>query len=98
VSTPNEIIVDTELWMPWAFESTADEAEAVRIASSAPAARHDYVFSTDTAHAWRLAARLRGGTVGVNTAQRHPETPVVSDGGPFGLHGYSEVRSAVRTA
>ncbi|PAZ12145.1 aldehyde dehydrogenase [Streptomyces sp. SA15] len=70
-----------------------DEAEAVRIATRTPTALHDYVFSADPTHARHLATRLRSANVGVNTAQQHPETPVVPDCGPFGSHGYSEAQS-----
>lgn len=70
-----------------------DEDEAVRVAGGAPAAGHDYVFSGDTTHAWRVAARLRSGSVGINTAELHPETYVLRDGGK-----YSEVQPIVWTA
>lgn len=81
----------------------ADEDEAVRLANSTPYGLYDYVFSGDTGRAWRLAARLRSGNVGINTVQRHPETPfggfkesgVGRDGGSFGLHAYSELQSIV---
>ncbi|CAM5658178.1 Aldehyde dehydrogenase OS=Streptomyces antimycoticus OX=68175 GN=SANT12839_056450 PE=4 SV=1 [Streptomyces antimycoticus] len=60
-------------------------------------------FSADAGCALTLAARLRSGNVGINTAQRHPETPfggfkesgVGRDGGSFGLHAYSELQSLV---
>ncbi|NSC22309.1 aldehyde dehydrogenase family protein [Streptomyces albus subsp. chlorinus] len=80
-----------------------DDDEAVRIANSTPYGLYDYVFSGDTGRAWRLAGRLRSGNVGLNTVQRHPETPfggckesgVGRDGGSFGLHAYSELQSLV---
>ncbi|PHQ51107.1 aldehyde dehydrogenase [Streptomyces cinnamoneus] len=80
-----------------------DEDEAVRIANGTPYGLYDYVFSADTRRAWALAARLRSGNVGINTAQRHPETPFGGfkesgtgrDGGSFGLHAYSELQSVV---
>ncbi|KJY43765.1 aldehyde dehydrogenase [Streptomyces sp. NRRL B-1568] len=80
-----------------------DEDEAIRIANSTPYGLYDYVFSADTGRAWALAARLRSGNVGINTVQRHPETPfggfkesgVGRDGGSFGLHAYSELQSVV---
>ncbi|MFC5721765.1 aldehyde dehydrogenase family protein [Streptomyces gamaensis] len=83
-----------------------DEDEAVRIANSTPYGLHDYVFAAGAARAWALAARLRSGNVGINTAQRHPETPfggfkdsgVGRDGGSFALHAYSELQSVVWTA
>ncbi|MFD9908762.1 aldehyde dehydrogenase family protein [Streptomyces sp. NPDC059063] len=80
-----------------------DEDEAVRIANGTPYGLYDYLFSGDTARAWALAARLRSGSVGINTAQRHPETPfggfkesgIGRDGGSFGLHAYTELQSVV---
>lgn len=80
-----------------------DEDEAVRIANGTSYGLYDYVFSADAGRAWALAARLRSGNVGINTVQRHPETPfggfklsgVGRDGGSFGLHAYSELQSVV---
>lgn len=80
-----------------------DEAEALAIADSTDYGLYDYVFTDDTARAYALAARLRSGNVGINTAQRHPETPfggfkqsgVGRDGGSFGLHAYSEQQAIV---
>ncbi|NLU70907.1 aldehyde dehydrogenase family protein [Streptomyces sp. HNM0574] len=80
-----------------------DEEDAVRIANGTPYGLYDYVFGADAGHAWALASRLRSGNVGINTAQRHPETPfggfkesgVGRDGGSFGLHAYSELQSVV---
>ncbi|MEU6079210.1 aldehyde dehydrogenase family protein [Streptomyces sp. NPDC047108] len=80
-----------------------DEDEALRIANGTPYGLYDYVFSADAGRAWALAARLRSGNVGINTVQRHPETPfggfkesgVGRDGGSFGLHAYSELQSVV---
>ncbi|MGP3984302.1 aldehyde dehydrogenase family protein [Streptomyces sp. KR80] len=80
-----------------------DEDEAVRIANGTPYGLYDYVFGSDAGRAWALAARLRSGNVGINTVQRHPETPfggfkesgVGRDGGSFGLHAYSELQSVV---
>ncbi|MFG1611036.1 aldehyde dehydrogenase family protein [Actinoplanes sp. NPDC049265] len=74
-----------------------DEDEAVRIAGGAPAPGHDYVFSGDTSRAWRLAARLRSSSVGVNTAEPHPETDVLRDGGPFEARTYSTVQPIIWT-
>ncbi|WKX72080.1 aldehyde dehydrogenase [Streptomyces sp. XD-27] len=83
-----------------------DEDEAVRIANGTPYGLYDYLFTADTGRAWALAARLRSGNVGINTVQRHPETPfggfkdsgVGRDGGSFGLHAYSELQSVVWTS
>lgn len=79
------------------------EEEAVAISNGTPYGLYDYVFSGDAGRAWRLAGRLRSGNVGINTVQRHPETPfggfkhsgVGRDGGSFGLHAYSELQSVV---
>ena len=80
-----------------------DDEEAVAIANSTDFGLYDYVFSADTARAYALAARLRTGNVGINTAQRHPETPFGGfkqsgtgrDGGSYGLHAYSELQALV---
>ncbi|MDJ1134072.1 aldehyde dehydrogenase family protein [Streptomyces iconiensis] len=102
--TPDMTVAREELFGPVVvalpFE---DEDEAVRIANSTPYGLYDYVFSGDAGRAWRLASRLRSGNVGINTVQRHPETPfggfkesgVGRDGGSFGLHAYSELQSVV---
>ncbi|MEZ0065152.1 phenylacetaldehyde dehydrogenase [Streptacidiphilus sp. MAP12-20] len=80
-----------------------DDEEAIAIANSTEFGLYDYLFTGDTARAYALAARLRTGNVGINTAQRHPETPfggfkqsgVGRDGGSFGLHAYSEQQALV---
>ena len=80
-----------------------DEEQAVALANSTEFGLYDYVFSTDTARAYALAGRLRSGSVGVNTVQRHAETPfggfkqsgVNRDGGSYGLHAYSELQALV---
>ncbi len=59
----------------------------------------------DTSRAYEIAARLRAGHVGINTAQRNHEAPfggfkmsgVGRDGGDFGLEANSEVQSIVWT-
>ncbi|MFI1797792.1 aldehyde dehydrogenase family protein [Streptomyces sp. NPDC020379] len=103
-ATPDMTIAREELFGPVVvalpFE---DEDEAVRIANGTSYGLYDYVFSADTGRAWALAARLRCGNVGINTLQRHPETPfggfkesgVGRDGGSFGLDAYSELQSVV---
>ncbi|MEZ0093948.1 aldehyde dehydrogenase family protein [Streptacidiphilus sp. EB129] len=80
-----------------------DDEEAVAIANSTDFGLYDYVFTADTARGYELAARLRSGSVGLNTAQRHPETPFGGfkqsgtgrDGGSYGLHAYSEMQAVV---
>ncbi len=80
-----------------------DEDEAVSIANSTDYGLYDYVFSTDSGAAMRVAGQLRSGNVGINTAQRNQETPfggfkqsgIGRDGGDFGLHVYTEMQSVV---
>ncbi|MDT3446913.1 aldehyde dehydrogenase family protein [Pseudofrankia sp. BMG5.37] len=80
-----------------------DEDEAVAIANGTPFGLYDYLFSQDTARAYRVAARLRTGNVGVNTVARNHETPfggfkhsgIGRDCGVFALHAYSELQSVV---
>ncbi|MEU9086100.1 aldehyde dehydrogenase family protein [Streptomyces sp. NPDC048357] len=102
--TPDMAVAQEEIFGPVVVVIPFDdEDEAVRIANGTPYGLYDYVYSGDTARAWALAARLRSGTVGINTAQRHPEAPfggfkesgVGRDGGSFGLHAYSELQSVV---
>jgi acyl-CoA reductase-like NAD-dependent aldehyde dehydrogenase len=80
-----------------------DDEEGVAIANGTDYGLYDYVFSTDTDRAYRVARRLRSGNVGINTAQRNHEAPfggfkmsgVGRDGGDFGLHAYTEMQSIV---
>jgi len=80
-----------------------DEEEAVELANSTEFGLYDYVFSRDTARAYALAGRLRSGSVGVNTAQRHAETPfggfkqsgLGRDGGSYALDAYTELQALV---
>jgi phenylacetaldehyde dehydrogenase len=80
-----------------------DEEEAVALANSTEFGLYDYVFSGDTARAHALAGRLRSGSVGVNTVQRHAETPfggfkqsgVNRDGGSYALDAYTELQALV---
>jgi len=80
-----------------------DEEEAVAIANDSDYGLYSYVFSGDTARAWRVAQQLRSGNVGINTLQRNHEAPfggfkqsgVGRDGGDYGLHAYSEMQSIV---
>ena len=82
-----------------------DEDEAVAVANDSPFGLYDYVFSGDTARAFRVAKALRAGHVGINTAQRNHEAPfggfkmsgVGRDGGDYGLEAYSELQSIVWT-
>jgi acyl-CoA reductase-like NAD-dependent aldehyde dehydrogenase len=80
-----------------------DEDEGVAIANDSDFGLYDYVFTADTARAFRVAKQLRAGHVGINTAQRHHEAPfggfklsgVGRDGGDYGLEAYSELQSIV---
>jgi acyl-CoA reductase-like NAD-dependent aldehyde dehydrogenase len=80
-----------------------DDEEGIAIANGTDYGLYDYVFSTDTDRAYRIARQLRSGNVGINTAQRNHETPfggfkmsgVGRDGGDFGLHAYTEMQSIV---
>jgi acyl-CoA reductase-like NAD-dependent aldehyde dehydrogenase len=80
-----------------------DEPEAIAIANDSDYGLYDYVFSGDTARAFRVAKQLRAGHVGINTAQRHHDAPfggfkmsgVGRDGGDYGLEAYSEMQSII---
>ncbi|MDX6314298.1 MAG: hypothetical protein QOF44_3762 [Streptomyces sp.] len=102
--TPDMTVAQEEIFGPVVVAIAYDtEDEAVEIANGTPYGLYDYVFSADPGRAWAVAARLRTGNVGINTAQRHPETPfggfkdsgVGRDGGSFGLHAYSELQAVV---
>jgi acyl-CoA reductase-like NAD-dependent aldehyde dehydrogenase len=80
-----------------------DEEEGVAIANDSDFGLYDYVFSGDTAKAFRVGRQLRAGHVGINTAQRNHEAPfggfklsgVGRDGGDYGLEAYSELQSII---
>jgi acyl-CoA reductase-like NAD-dependent aldehyde dehydrogenase len=80
-----------------------DEEEGIAIANDSDFGLYDYVFSGDSARAFRVAKQLRAGHVGINTAQRNMEAPfggfklsgIGRDGGEFGLEAYSEVQSII---
>ena len=80
-----------------------DEEEAIAIANDSDFGLYDYVFSGDTARAFRVAKRLRAGHVGINTAQRNMDAPfggfkmsgIGRDGGDYGLEAYSEMQSII---
>ncbi|MGH9018636.1 MAG: aldehyde dehydrogenase family protein [Acidimicrobiales bacterium] len=82
-----------------------DEAEGIALANDTDFGLYDYVFSGDTARAFRVAKVLRAGHVGINTAQRNHEAAfggfkmsgVGRDGGDFGLEAYSEMQSIIWT-
>ncbi|MGO9342560.1 MAG: aldehyde dehydrogenase family protein [Acidimicrobiales bacterium] len=80
-----------------------DEEEGVALSNDSDFGLYDYVFSSDTSRAYRVARQLRAGHVGINTAQRNHEAPfggfklsgVGRDGGDFGLEAYSEMQAIV---
>jgi acyl-CoA reductase-like NAD-dependent aldehyde dehydrogenase len=80
-----------------------DEEEGIAISNDSDYGLYDYVYSKDAAKAYRVARALQAGNVGINTAQRNHETPfggyklsgVGRDGGTFGLHAYTELKSIV---
>ena len=80
-----------------------DEDEAIDLANDTDFGLYDYVFSSDSERAMRVASQLRSGNVGINTAQRNHATPfggfklsgIGRDGGEFGLHAYTEMQSIV---
>lgn len=80
-----------------------DEEEAIALANSTEFGLYDYIWTADTARAYRLAGRLRTGNIGLNTLARNPETPfggfkqsgVGRDGGSYALAAYSEMQSVV---
>jgi len=80
-----------------------DDDEGVAIANDSEFGLYDYVFSGDTARAFRVAKQLRAGHVGINTAQRNMDAPfggfkmsgIGRDGGDYGLEAYSELQSII---
>ncbi len=80
-----------------------DEDEGVAIANDTEFGLYDYVFSGDTARAFRVAKLLRAGHVGINTAQRNMDAPfggfkmsgIGRDGGDYSLEAYSELQSII---
>ena len=80
-----------------------DEEEGIAIANDSEFGLYDYVFSGDTARAFRVAKLLRAGHVGINTAQRNMDAPfggfkmsgIGRDGGDYGLEAYSELQSII---
>lgn len=97
-------IVREEIFGPVVVVIPFDEQdEAVELANDSPYGLIDYVWSADTARAYRVARRLRAGGVGINTVGRNMEAPfggfkysgVGRDVGSFAMHAYSELQSIV---
>ena len=82
-----------------------DEEEGISMANDSDFGLYDYVFSGDTARAFRVAKLLRAGHVGINSAQRNHEAPfggfkmsgIGRDGGDYGLEAYSEMQAIIWT-
>jgi acyl-CoA reductase-like NAD-dependent aldehyde dehydrogenase len=80
-----------------------DEDEAIALANDSDFGLINYVWSADAARAYRIARRLRSGTVDINTVTQQMEAPfggfkqsgVGRDRGSFGLWAYSELQSIV---
>ena len=80
-----------------------EDEEGVAIANDSEFGLYDYVFSKDTARAFRVAKQLRAGHVGINTAQRNMDAPfggfkmsgIGRDGGDYSLEAYSELQSII---
>jgi len=102
--TPGMTAVTEEIFGPViSMLAYDDDEEAIELANSSEFGLYDYVFSGDTAVAYKMARRLRSGNVGINTAQRNAHTPfggfkmsgIGRDGAEFGYDAYTEMQSIV---
>lgn len=101
---PGMKVVQEEIFGPVISVLTFDDDdEAVALANGTDFGLYDYVFSADTGKAYEMGRRLRSGNIGINTAQRNPNTAfggfkmsgIGRDGADFGLHAYTEMQSIV---
>ncbi|GHC60988.1 aldehyde dehydrogenase [Streptomyces flavofungini] len=98
-----EIFGPVVVVVPFDGAGEAAEDAAVALADDSDYGLIDYVWSGDTARAFRVASRLRAGGVGVNTIGRNMEAPfggfkqsgVGRDCGSYALHAYSETQAVV---
>ena len=105
ITGSNEMVVAREeIFGPVVVAIPFDEEdEGIAIANDSEFGLYDYVFSGDTARAFRVAKRLRAGHVGINTAQRNMDAPfggfkmsgIGRDGGDYSLEAYSEMQSII---
>lgn len=98
-----EIFGPVVVVVPFDGDGEGGEDEAVALANDSDFGLLSYVWSGDSARAFRVARRLRAGGVGVNTIGRNMEAPfggfkrsgVGRDVGSYALHAYSEIQSIV---
>ncbi len=106
IGTNDMVVAREEIFGPVVVVVAFDEEEeGISIANDSDFGLYDYVFSGDTARAFRVAKLLRAGHVGINSAQRNHEAPfggfkmsgIGRDGGDYGLEAYSEMQSIIWT-
>ncbi|MDH4169418.1 MAG: aldehyde dehydrogenase family protein [Acidimicrobiia bacterium] len=78
-----------------------DDDEAIALANDSAYGLFSYVYSGDTARAYRIAQQIESGNVALNSVQPHMEAPfggfkmsgVGRDRGRWGLEAYTEVQA-----